>query len=103
MKQHKIGTLTLGILLIVFGSLFLARIFFPDLSYEIIFKLWPIIFISLGGEILITNYSRKAPENPVYDKTAFLLIILLTFFAMGLAIADVSIDYAVRHADIYIR
>ncbi len=103
MKQHKIGTVTLGCMLIIFGILFLARILFPELSYEIIFKLWPVIFISLGGEILITNFSRKEQDNLVYDKVAFALIILLTFFAMGLAIADVSLDYALRHAELCIR
>jgi hypothetical protein len=95
--------MTLGIMLIVFGILFLARIFFPDLSYEIIYKLWPIIFISLGSEILITNFSNKTQDSLVYDKVAFVLIVLMTFFAMGLAIADVSIDYAVRHAELCIR
>ncbi len=93
MKQHRIGTFTLGILLIIFGLLFLARIFFPELSYEIIYKLWPVIFIFLGSEILFANFRQKAPDQLIYDKTAIALIILLSFFAMGMAIAEFIIEH----------
>ncbi|MBE5966211.1 MAG: hypothetical protein E7255_04515 [Lachnospiraceae bacterium] len=95
MKTRKVGTFTLGALLIVFGVLFLLRIFFHNLSYIFIFKLWPIIFISLGVEILISNFLQSDENNTlVYDKTAFVLIIILSFFAMGMAITEVCIHYA---------
>lgn len=96
MKQHKVGTITLGAMLIFFGILFILRIFFPEVSYEIIFKLWPVIFIFLGTEIIISNF-QKSQEKLVYDKVAIALIIILTFFAMAMAIAETSIDYANSH------
>ena len=92
-KVHRVGTITLGGMLISFGVLFLLRIFLVNLSYDIIFRLWPIIFIFLGAEILIANFRQKE-ERLVYDKTAFALIIVLTFFAMGMAITELCIEYA---------
>ena len=52
MRQRRIGTITLGISLVVFGILFLIHIFGGVLNYMLIFHLWPLILIVLGGEIL---------------------------------------------------
>lgn len=90
-KTHRIGTITLGGLLITFGLLFLLRIFITTLSYCIIFKLWPLIFILLGIEILIANFRQKE-SSLIYDKTAFALIIILSFFAMGMSIVEFIIN-----------
>lgn len=92
MRQHRVGTLSLGITLIFFGLLFLAKIFITDLSYEIVFKLWPAILIFLGSEILISNFRQQSGEGLLYDKTAIALIVLLSFFAMGMAIAEYAIS-----------
>lgn len=87
-------------MLIVFGLLFLLRIFLSTISYEIIFSLWPIIFIFLGIEILIANFKIKG-EKLIYDKTAFALIIILSFFAMGMAVTELCIRYAGSHIAVY--
>lgn len=95
MRTHKVGTLTLGIMLVSFGTLFLLRSFIEKLSYEIIIKLWPVVMVFLGLEILYANFKQSDETNKlVYDKTAFFLIIILSFFAMGMAIAELCIDYA---------
>lgn len=93
MKTHRVGTITLGGMLVVFGVLFLLRIFLIGLSFEIIFKLWPVIFIFLGFEILLANFKQKE-EKLLYDKTAIGLIVILSFFAMGMAIMELCINYA---------
>ncbi len=90
-KLHRVGTLTLGGMLIAFGTLFLLHIFLPIITFDIIFKLWPIVFIFLGLEILIANFRQKQ-ESLLYDKTAFALIIVLSFFAMGMAIVEFCIE-----------
>ena len=86
-KTHRVGTLTLGGMLIIFGLLFLIRIFVDTLSFAFIFKLWPVIFIFLGVEILIGN-AKQPNQSLLYDKTAFALIIILSFFAMGMSIVE---------------
>ncbi len=39
MRTHRVGSLTLGVMLITFGILFLLSSFTLNLSYEFIFKL----------------------------------------------------------------
>ena len=97
-KTHRVGTITLGTMLIIFGILFLLKLFLAGLSYDVIFRLWPIMFITLGGEILLANVKQK---QLVYDKTAVVLIVLLTFFAMGMAVVDFSMTTAINHLRIY--
>lgn len=99
-KTHRVGTITLGGMLIIFGILFLLRLFIAGLSYDLIFGLWPIIFVFLGGEILIANLKQRE-EVLIYDKTAFALIILLSFFAMGMAVVDFCINTAYSHIALY--
>lgn len=96
MRIHRVGTLTFGILLVTFGLLFLLRIFIPDLSYEFIMKLWPIVFILLGVEILVANI-KQSETKLIYDKTAFFLIIMLSFFAMGMAFMEEIFHYALNY------
>ena len=109
-RTHRVGTVTFGCLLILFGVLFLAHVFVPWLHYEYVFRLWPLIFIFLGIEVLVGNYRAsktgtegKGTESPetrfVYDKTAILLTVCLTFFGMVLAM----MDYLMQVENWYIR
>ncbi|MGB8453303.1 MAG: hypothetical protein WCD89_13360 [Anaerocolumna sp.] len=84
MRMHRVGTFTLGSGLVLFGILFIIRIFTRIITYQMVFKLWPVIFILLGCEILFGHYKEKE-GNIVYDGTAIFLIMILTFFSMCLA------------------
>ena len=52
LRGRRVGTLTLGIVLIVFGLLFIARIILPFINYAVILQCWPVILILLGVEVL---------------------------------------------------
>lgn len=91
-KIRRVGTLTFGCMLILYGILFLARLFFPGLHYEMIFRLWPVLFIFLGLEVLLGNCRRNTEF--VYDKTAIVLLVFLTLFAFAMAAADLSMQHA---------
>lgn len=39
MRTHRVGTITLGLCLIVFGTLFFIHMFLPTLRYEMIYVL----------------------------------------------------------------
>lgn len=91
-KTRKVGTLTLGCILVLFGVLFLVHMFLPSLSYEIIFRLWPLIFILLGLEVLGTKLNGDRFQF-VYDKASVFLLILMTFFAMTMAFMDAAFQY----------
>lgn len=100
MTQHRVGTITLGTMLITFGVLFLLHIILPGITFAFIFKLWPIIFIFLGLEILISNMRLKE-EKLNYDGGAIALIIILSFFAMGMAIVEYCGEYAGAHITLF--
>lgn len=89
-KTHRVGSITLGLALVLFGSLFLVHMFVPALDYQLIFHLWPCIFIMLGIEVLLGN--RKEGEGFVYDKAAIALIIILSLFAMTMGAVDFSME-----------
>lgn len=84
-RVHRVGAITAGGSMVVYGVLFLLHIFLHGIGYEIIFKLWPFMMIALGIEILLSNIVLDAF---VYDKTAIFLMLVITFFALGMAGAD---------------
>lgn len=92
MRQRRIGTVTLGISLILFGILFLIHIFGGVINYMLIFHLWPVILILLGGEILY--YSCLAPEKAgTYDFAAVAILIMIVFLAMCMAGVDMVFSH----------
>ncbi|SFB71719.1 LiaI-LiaF-like domain-containing protein [Butyrivibrio sp. YAB3001] len=93
-RVHRVGSITTGISLIVAGIAFLMHMFFGIISYEMIFKLWPVIIIGLGIELLISNIRT---DKIVYDKAAIFLLIIMTFFAMGMACADWAMGNLVNY------
>lgn len=104
MRTRKVGSITCGCMMIVFGILFLVHMFFPALRLTIIMKLWPIILIALGAEMIIANLYRREDGTEVlkYDKGAVFLTILLTFFAMGMGIIQHVVDCWGGYGYIYI-
>ncbi|MDD6202790.1 MAG: DUF5668 domain-containing protein [Lachnospiraceae bacterium] len=81
MRTHRVGTFTLGITLIFCGILFLVQMCVPTISYEIICRMWPVIFILLGLEILVGNF-RDKEGTFIYDKMSIFLTFIVTGFAM---------------------
>lgn len=96
MKTRKVGSITCGLLMILFGSLFLIHMFLPALSLEVIMKLWPLILIALGCEMLISNVRRGENEEEVlkYDKGAIFLVFLLSCFSAVMGMIEFFMNYA---------
>ena len=82
MKTRRVGSLTCGALLIIFGVLFMVHMFVPALKYEFIIKFWPVILIALGVEMLLSCRNKEEGIKLKYDGAAIFLTILLGFFAM---------------------
>lgn len=91
-KGRRVGTLTAGITLILFGLLFLARILFPVITLKAILPFWPLIFILMGIEILAA-YIINRDEKMRYDVGAVVLLVLLSCFAFCMAGAEFLINY----------
>lgn len=94
MQTHRVGAVTTGVSMIAFGVMFLLRTCFHIVSYEIIFKCWPLVLIGLGIELILSNAMDK---KFIYDKGAIVLLILVAFFAMGMAGADLCFSYIEPH------
>ena len=52
-RIHRVGTVTAGITLIVFGAAFILNSFGGYFDIAMITRLWPIILIGVGIEILV--------------------------------------------------
>ncbi len=89
-RTHRVGTITTGLVFIAFGVMFILHLFLSVISYEVIFKLWPLILIGLGVEVLASNLKT---DSVVYDKAAIVLMFILAFFAMCMAGADLMFQY----------
>ncbi|MSS62471.1 LiaF transmembrane domain-containing protein [Velocimicrobium porci] len=99
MKTHKIGTFTLGITLILFGILFLLHVFAIPISYELILKLWPIMFIFLGTEILY-HYFRFRDEPLSINGGSIFILFLVGCFSAFMAFAELFFEYT-KSASVY--
>lgn len=98
-RTRRVGSVTFGLTLICFGIMFLIHIVVPAFHYYIIFRLWPIVFIFLGIEILVENCrSNRAGYKFIYDFPAVVMLVLMLFFAMMLA----AVDYAMMHGGIWL-
>lgn len=98
-RTHRVGTITFGLGLVLFGSLFLIHLFVPVLDYRIIFHLWPCLLILLGIEVLVANSCHT--KDFLYDKTAIVLIVVLSLFTMIMGGADWIMQTYSHYAALY--
>jgi len=96
-RTHRVGTLTAGLSMIVFGVLFLLHLLIGTMSYTVIFSLWPLILIGLGIELFLSGFSK---ERIVYDKASVFLLIMMALFAMLMAFVDVCIKAGMAYIHI---
>lgn len=97
LRTRRVGSVTFGLTLVLFGVLFLIHIVIPTLDYGIIFQFWPAVFILLGVEILVENHKSGSEKCKfVYDFPAILMLVIMLLFAMVMAAAEVSMQYYQR-------
>ncbi len=89
---RRVGTLTAGIILVVFGVMFLLRLTTANINISLIVSFWPIILVLLGIEIIVAYIINKE-EKMKYDFSAIILVIILVLFAMGMGIAEFAITH----------
>ncbi len=93
LKGRRVGTLTAGIILVVFGVLFLLRLAITDLNISLIASFWPLILVLLGIEIIVAYIINK-DDKMKYDFSAIILVIILAFFAMGMG----GVEFIITHS-----
>lgn len=98
MRVRRVGSITCGGILILFGSLFMVHMFCPALNLEFIMKLWPLILIALGIEMVISNMRRNSGEEILkYDKGAIVITFLTMCFAIGMGVLEYCMEYGQRY------
>ena len=80
-KQRRMGTFTLGVVLVVSGILMLVTMFWPQLDWVWALKGSPIILISLGVETLL---AAKGGGKVKYDWVGMVLCFILVCAALCL-------------------
>jgi hypothetical protein len=96
LKGRRVGTFTAGITLIGFGVLFSIHTFAVNFNYQFVFRLWPIILILLGIEVIV-SYVLNKNEAIKYDAGAIVLVIILTVFAMGMGGTEFILEHSKFH------
>lgn len=89
MRQWRVGTLTMGLLLVFSGIGLLYAQFDRTGVVDNIFKWWPVVFILLGIEVLVQNYLKK-DEGSVLRYDIFSIIIVFLIVVSGLGLHTVS-------------
>lgn len=89
-RVHRVGSITAGVSMIVYGVLFVLHelTIIEDISY--ILKLWPLVLVGLGVEMLWSNVDNR---KMIYDKGAVFLLIVMAGFSMMMAFAELGIMY----------
>lgn len=91
LENRRVGTLTAGISLVVFGTLFLLHLVIPAITYYMISTLWPIVLILLGIEIILA-YMINKNEKMRIDAGSVVLILVLSLFTVCMAAAQMVIE-----------
>ena len=91
-KGRRVGTLTSGIILVMFGIMFLLKVVITNINILLIASLWPLILVSMGIEIIVTYIINKE-EKMQYDFSAIILVVILAFFALGMGGAEFIITH----------
>ncbi|MBB6215693.1 hypothetical protein HNQ80_001782 [Anaerosolibacter carboniphilus] len=84
MRQWRVGSFSMGILLITLGIILLFSIWKDMVFIGGILKLWPIILLILGIEVLGSLYfSKEANPKIEYDLFSIFMTIMIIVFSMG--------------------
>lgn len=103
-REWRVGTLSMGIILIALGCTLFISQFEGWSSLQILFKLWPIVLILLGTEILgYLFFSRKEASRIKYDGFSIFIIMMIMLFSVGTYALKIFLDYAAANGHIFIR
>lgn len=90
-RQWRVGSLSMGVLLILLGIALLAGAFDQSRTLAGMLKYWPILLIMLGLELTALNILanlRSLNYRLTYDFLSIFLVLLLTFGSAVMVVLD---------------
>lgn len=85
MKSRRVGTVSMGIVLIMFGLLLLLSRISAISAVELFIYFWPLIIIILGIEILYYVYKNKDEQKIIrYDILSIFIVAIILIFNMAI-------------------
>lgn len=84
MKTKRVGTISMSLVLILFGIILLLSQFTLISAFELFLKLWPFILIILGLEILYYAYVSKEEVKIKYDIFSIFTVIFILLINIGI-------------------
>ncbi len=91
-KGRRVGTLTSGVVLVVFGVLFLLKNAVPGLNYWMLLSYWPAILVMMGLELLLCHFLGKEEKLRI-DVGSVFIMLLLTGMAFFLAAVQFCFEH----------
>ena len=86
MKNKRVGTISMGIVLIGFGILILISQINQLSAVELAMKFWPMILILIGGEVLWYSYKTKDDEDIKIRYDILSIFIVMIILSVNIAI-----------------
>lgn len=99
MKIKRVGTITLAISLIALGVLIFMSQINDTYTLDLALKLWPLVLIVLGLEILWFRFMSKDDVSIKYDIFSIFLVFTILFTNLGLyALLEIGIIDKIKTA-----
>ena len=86
MKNKRVGTISMAIVLIGFGILILIAQINTISAVELAIKFWPMILILLGGEVLWYSFKSKDEEDMRIRYDVFSIFIVMVILSVNIGI-----------------
>ncbi len=93
MKIKRVGTISMGIVLVAFGLILFVSQIKQSSALNMISTMWPIILVLLGLEILWFRYSSKDENIAIkYDIFSIFIVFVILFVNIGVyAVTEVGV------------
>lgn len=89
---RRVGTLTMGIALILTGCAIAVSLIWPSFDLSIVFRLCPLLLISLGCEVLVSSFA-KGSVRLKYDLVSMFLCTVLIILSLCLSMVPLAVRY----------
>ena len=96
MKIKRVGTISMGVMLIIFGVILFLSMINRFSALNMVLKMWPVILILIGLEVLWYRYASKDEGVVIkYDFFSIFLIFIILILNIGI--------FAVNESGLFLR